>query len=116
MSDALLPDAPADADRPKIPAPTRALTAADTGKAFPLYVVWEITMKCDQPCAHCGSRSGRVRPNELTTEEAFEVCDALAKLGSREVTLIGGEAYLRDDCEKLIRRLAEQGVRVTMQT
>jgi radical SAM protein with 4Fe4S-binding SPASM domain len=112
-------DAPSglrDDGAPIVPAPTRALRAEDAGRAFPLYVVWEITMKCDQPCGHCGSRSGRARPNELTTEEAFEVCDALVKLGSREVTLIGGEAYLREDCEALVRRLAGQGVRVTMQT
>jgi radical SAM protein with 4Fe4S-binding SPASM domain len=99
-----------------VPAPTRALRKEDDGRAFPLYVVWEITMKCDQPCGHCGSRSGRARPNELSTDEAFEVCDALVRLGSREVTLIGGEAYLREDCEALIRRLATQGIRVTMQT
>ena len=99
-----------------VPTPTRILKDADQDRAFPLYVVWEITMKCDQPCQHCGSRSGRARPDELTTAEAFEVCDALARLGSREVTLIGGEAYLRHDGEDLIRRLAGQGIRVTMQT
>ncbi len=97
-------------------APTRELTAADAGRAFPLYVVWEITMKCDQPCQHCGSRSGRVRPKELSTEAALDVVAALVRLGSREVTLIGGEAYLRDDCATLIRALAAGGVRVTMQT
>jgi MoaA/NifB/PqqE/SkfB family radical SAM enzyme len=25
----------------------------------PIYVVWELTMKCDQPCQHCGSRAGQ---------------------------------------------------------
>jgi radical SAM protein with 4Fe4S-binding SPASM domain len=97
-------------------APTRELTASDAGRAFPLYVVWEITMKCDQPCQHCGSRSGRVRPSELSTDEALEVVAALVRLGSREVTLIGGEAYLREDCATLIRALADGGIRVTMQT
>jgi len=81
-----------------------------------VYVVWEITMKCDQPCQHCGSRSGKSRPSELATEELFDVARGLARLGSREVTLIGGEAYLREDCEELIRFIAELGMRVTMQT
>jgi len=43
------------------PVPVRTLRQEDQGRAFPLYVVWEITMKCDQPCGHCGSRAGRAR-------------------------------------------------------
>jgi radical SAM protein with 4Fe4S-binding SPASM domain len=101
---------------PDLPVPTRALRAEDAGRAFPLYTVWEITMLCDQACGHCGTRAGKARPKEVTTDEAMEICDSLARLGAREVTLIGGEAYLRDDCEAIIRRLATQGVRVTMQT
>ncbi len=73
-------------------------------------------MKCDQPCQHCGSRSGRARNTELSTEEMLEVARALARMGSREVTLIGGEAYLRTDCAELITCLAQAGVRVSMQT
>src|SRR5262245_16784089 len=28
----------------------------------PYYVVWELTLACDQPCTHCGSRAGSRRP------------------------------------------------------
>lgn len=99
-----------------LPIPVRAVRPGDEGRAVPVYVVWEITMRCDQPCQHCGSRSGKARPSELGTEEMFEVARGLARLGSREVTLIGGEAYLRADCEDLIRFIADLGMRVTMQT
>lgn len=84
--------------------------------AIPIYAVWELTLRCDQPCAHCGSRAGPARPQELTTEEAQEVGGALARLGCREVTLIGGEAYLRPDLPEIARHLVGLGVRVTMQT
>lgn len=104
------------AESPELPVPVRVLRAEDKGRVFPLYVVWEITMKCDQPCQHCGSRSGRAREVELATEQALDVARALARMGSREVTLIGGEAYLRADCAELITCLAQAGVRVTMQT
>ncbi len=106
----------ASSTNPTAPVPVRALRPEDLARSFPLYVVWEITMKCDQPCGHCGSRAGRARPDELSADEAMAVADALATLGSREVTLIGGEAYLREDCEAIIRRLAGHGMRVTMQT
>ena len=35
-------------------------------------------------------------PDELTTEEAIDLVKQMAELGVKEVTLIGGEAYLRD--------------------
>src|SRR5262245_25307067 len=97
------------------PAP-RAVLAADRESAKPLYAVWELTLKCDQPCAHCGSRAGRARDDELSTAEVLEVAAALARLGCREIALIGGEAYLRDDLHEVVRALADAGVRVGMQT
>jgi radical SAM protein with 4Fe4S-binding SPASM domain len=92
------------------------LTDDDAGRPSPVYVVWEITMKCDQPCQHCGSRAGAARPSELSTEESMEVAESLGRLGAREVTLIGGEAYLRPDVFQIIEKLASLGIRVTMQT
>ena len=73
-------------------------------------------MRCDHACAHCGSRAGKARPNELSTDEVFEVASALIRLGCREVTLIGGEAYLRPDILEIVSFLREGGLRVTMQT
>lgn len=82
----------------------------------PVYAVWEVTLKCDHACAHCGSRAVRAREDELSTAELLDVADQLLRLGTREVTLIGGEAYLRPDLPVLVRHLAERGARVTMQT
>lgn len=67
------------------------------GLERPVYAVWELTLACDLSCRHCGSRAGRPRPEELTTTEALRVVDELAALGVLEVTLIGGEVYLRED-------------------
>ncbi|MEZ5397955.1 MAG: hypothetical protein R2724_35025 [Bryobacterales bacterium] len=46
----------------------------------------------------------------------LDVARRLCEMGTREVTLIGGEAYLREDCVDLVRYLAGRGVRVSMQT
>jgi MoaA/NifB/PqqE/SkfB family radical SAM enzyme len=81
----------------------RSLRPDDLVNPKPVYVVWEITLRCDHACSHCGSRAGpSAREDELSTEEMLEVADALVRMGSREVTLIGGEAYLRGDCCQLI--------------
>lgn len=97
-------------------APVRALRPEDFEVARPIYAVWELTMKCDQPCEHCGSRAGHARSSELSTDEILEVGASLARLGCREVALIGGEAYLRPDLHQVVRFLADKGIRVVMQT
>ncbi|MCX4241571.1 radical SAM/SPASM domain-containing protein [Paraliomyxa miuraensis] len=94
----------------------RTIRPQDQDRPRPIYAVWEITLRCDHACDHCGSRAGPVRDDELSTAELLEVADALVRLGTREVTLIGGEAYLRSDVYELVEHLAKQGVRVTMQT
>ncbi len=82
----------------------------------PLYVVWELTLACDQPCTHCGSRAGDARPDELTTEAALKVVEQLAAMGAREVVLIGGEAYLHPGFLDIVRALKADGVRPSMTT
>lgn len=93
----------------------RAIRPDDVGT--PVYAVWELTIRCDHACAHCGSRAGAFqRPDELDRETALATARKLAALGTREVTLIGGEAYLSPHCLPVTRELVSHGVRVTMQT
>jgi radical SAM protein with 4Fe4S-binding SPASM domain len=82
----------------------------------PIYAVWEITLKCDLACRHCGSRAGRARPDELTTAEALDLVDQMAELGVKEITLIGGEAYLRDDWTEIARHIRQRGMQCGMTT
>jgi radical SAM protein with 4Fe4S-binding SPASM domain len=82
----------------------------------PRYAVWELTLKCDQRCVHCGSRAGAARPGELTTDEALALVAELRALGVGEVTLIGGEAYLRDDFITIARAIRAAGMDCTMTT
>ncbi|HEV8550964.1 MAG TPA: radical SAM protein [Polyangiaceae bacterium] len=82
--------------------------------SIPVYVVWEVTLKCDLTCRHCGSRAGRARDNELSTAECLDLVRQMAELGVKEVTLIGGEAYLRDDWLDIVRAIRAQGMSATM--
>lgn len=82
----------------------------------PTYAVWELTLQCDLACRHCGSRAGRARPDELDTREALALVAELAELGVLEVTLIGGEAYLRDDWLEVVRAIRAAGMSATMTT
>lgn len=98
------------------PEPARARSLHDLQDHTPVHVVWEITLACNLKCSHCGSRAGKRRTGELDTAEALSVIDQLAALGTREVTLIGGEAFLRKDWLQLVERIANHGIRVAMQT
>ncbi len=82
----------------------------------PAYVVWELTLRCDHACTHCGSRAGVARDGELTTAEALLVVDQLAALGTREVVLIGGEAYLHEGFLEIVRALRARDVNPAMTT
>ncbi len=87
-----------------------------TDEIRPLYCVWEITLACDLGCGHCGSRAGTARPDELSTSEALDVVAQLADLGLQEVTLIGGEAYLRDDWAQIAAEIVRRGMICSMTT
>src|SRR5262245_60197736 len=96
--------------------PERYLRPEDFDRPHPVHAVWEITLACDLKCHHCGSRAAKPRPDELSTEECIDVVRQLARLGCREVTIIGGEAYLRKDWTTIIRAIADHGMKPTMQS
>ena len=64
---------PSRAAGPPPPPARRARPAPSIGQWRPIYAVWEITLRCDLACRHCGSRAGRARPDELTTAEALDL-------------------------------------------
>jgi nif11-class peptide radical SAM maturase 3 len=80
------------------------------------YAVWEITLKCNLACSHCGSRAGQPRTHELSTEEALDLVNQMAAVGIREVTLIGGEAFLRPDWLQIAAAINQAGMLCSMTT
>ena len=96
--------------------PSRYETDEDFAHSKPVVVVWELTLACNLKCGHCGSRAGKKRPNELTTAECFEVIRQCARLGTRDITLIGGEAYMRPDWLEIIRAITAHGMRCNLQS
>jgi radical SAM protein with 4Fe4S-binding SPASM domain len=105
---------------PEAPPGRRRLPLAPDVRAVdgvrPIYAVWEITLRCDLACVHCGSRAGRARPDELDTAGCLDLVAQMDDLGVREVTLIGGEAYLREDWLAIVRELSRRGIAASMTT
>lgn len=72
--------------------------------------IWELTLACNLRCSHCGSSAGQARPDELSTKECYRVCEDLASLNCREVSLMGGEPFLRSDCFSIARCVKQLGM------
>ena len=77
---------------------------------IPVNSVWEITMACNMRCGHCGSQCTDRHPDELTNDEALQLCDDLAELGLKVVTLSGGEPLMRPDWADIAKRLSQNGI------
>jgi radical SAM protein with 4Fe4S-binding SPASM domain len=96
--------------------PRRRISLRDQLDCVPVYVVWETTLACNLKCIHCGSRAGHRRTEELSTDECIDVIRQLAELGTREISIIGGEAFIRKDWLTLVRAIHDHGIDCTMQT
>jgi radical SAM protein with 4Fe4S-binding SPASM domain len=83
-------------------------------RRFPRVVIWEITTACNFRCLHCELSAGARRGDELSTDEALSVCDALADLGCEQCNVSGGEPLLRKDWPQICQRLATRGIRVSL--
>jgi len=82
-------------------------------RPIPRRCSWELTLACNLECNHCGSAAGKARTDELSTEVALSIVDQLADLGCREVTLLGGEPFLRKDWQEIACRLISHGIETT---
>ncbi|MGA1868441.1 MAG: radical SAM protein [bacterium] len=84
----------------------------DKIKYYPRSVVWELTLRCNMNCAHCGSEAGERRGEELNHEEALDFCHQLGQMGCELLTLLGGEPFLREDWDDLALCLNRYNVKV----
>lgn len=78
----------------------------------PKQVVWELTLKCNLSCIHCGSSAGKARQNELSTKESLKLCDELAELNAEQICLIGGEPFLHKDWDKIGEKITDLGLKL----
>ena len=81
-----------------------------------LNAVIEITNKCNLHCKHCGSDSGNARPDELSNVEIINIIKELSTLGCEEITLLGGEIFLRDGWEDISKAITEHSMRLIIIT
>lgn len=82
-------------------------------KYEPRIGLYELTLRCNMNCIHCGSSAGQKRTNELTTEEWNSVTKQLADLNCKEMTLLGGEPFLRKDWYEISNEIKDRKIKIT---
>jgi radical SAM protein with 4Fe4S-binding SPASM domain len=75
---------------------------------------WELTLRCNMGCTHCGSLAGQPRADELGTDECLRLADALIELRCGRITLTGGEPTLHPAWAEIAERLTRQKARVAL--
>ena len=82
----------------------------EMGLAAPVNVTWEMTYACNLRCIHCLSDSGPKGNGELTTDECFQVIDALAAMKVFQLNIGGGEPFMRPDFLELMEYAHQKGM------
>lgn len=78
----------------------------------PKQVVWELTLRCNLHCIHCGSSAGKPRPRELTLQESSRLTEDLAAINTNEICLMGGEPFLRKRWYDIAQAITDQGMKL----
>lgn len=82
-----------------------------TRRRIPLYVGLFITQRCNLKCVYCFPDSPhRQREKEIEKEEIFRIVDELYRLGTRYITLLGGEPLIRKDVGDIIDYIARKNI------
>jgi len=83
-------------------------------KKIPTLLGWELTLKCNMNCMHCGSSAGEKRTTELTTNQALQICEQIKELKVKFVGITGGEAIVRKDWPIIVKRLRDYGININI--
>ena len=82
----------------------------------PFLVVWDITYACNLKCKHCYANAGKALQDELTTEEAKQCIDKLARACVPILSFSGGEPLIRKDILELTSYANDKGMYVAVAT
>jgi radical SAM protein with 4Fe4S-binding SPASM domain len=78
--------------------------------------VYELTLRCNMRCIHCGSSAGDARKKELTAEQWNSVTKELAEMHCKDIALIGGEPFLNPGWFEIAKNIKDLSMDVSVVT
>lgn len=88
----------------------RILKARITGACIPLVVILHVTKRCNFNCIYCFGDYNLQQDSDFSKEYTFALIDDLAEMGTKWVTLGGGEPLLREDLDEIIDYLKARNI------
>jgi radical SAM protein with 4Fe4S-binding SPASM domain len=83
----------------------------------PETIHWAVTFQCDEACPDCYiERHKRSFASELDTQNALKLVDKIADSGAFQLAIGGGEPFIRDDLENIVRSASRRGLTVHITT
>ncbi len=90
----------------------RAVLARVAARPSPISLTYEVTHRCNLRCRYCDRN--RAMDRELTRHQMIAVLDEFLALGTRYVSLDGGEPLLHPAIHDAVQHLVGHGVKVVM--
>lgn len=81
-----------------------------TGGRSPLAVALAITPRCNFRCNYCYGQYFKSKEKPVNLKNLYKLIDGLGQLGTRTITLEGGEPLIRGDIGKIIDRVKANGI------
>jgi radical SAM protein with 4Fe4S-binding SPASM domain len=88
----------------------------DRQLSAPIFVIWEVTGRCNLRCKHCLSDSGTPYQDELTTQEAKNLIDAFEAIKVFNISFSGGEPLIRPDIFELLEYSSRKKIGIELLT
>jgi|GEM_PF-3545844 len=90
---------------------SRLLGARILGQRIPFILYFLVTERCNLKCSYCWiRRSSEVYEQEMSTAKVLQVIDDFHKLGTRYVSILGGEPLLRTDLAEILTHIRGRGM------
>ncbi len=101
--------------RPQLP-PAGRIARAALRRRVPVYAHWGVTHRCNLTCRMCGIWRYGDQKEELDLKQVELMGARMRRLGVVQLSLGGGEPFVRDDLEELVRILLDQGLNLRVLT
>ena len=80
------------------------------GRNIPVLVTLCVTNRCNLRCTYCYEAYYDRNHREFTTEEILKLIDELYEMGTKYISINGGEPFLRKDIEIIIDKVNERNL------
>jgi len=77
---------------------------------MPILVTLCVTNRCNLKCFYCYEEYYDRNHREFTTEEIFRLIDELVQMGTKYISIGGGEALLRKDIGQIVDRIKQRNI------